>query len=174
MRRHGPMATCSAEDPENWVAGGAKWAPIRDELEDMGWNKLIKDAPLQRFDPGLFPLKGGKLALTREYKFFKGKVVALNWAPGSVNQDLSNRLVAADQDGRVTIINAKKGSRNRGYTCRGPAQFVQAVALHAEKDIVLSGGMDNTIALYKPEDEKDPTNPFRGRWPWNTSSPDSP
>ena len=61
MRRHGPMATCSAEDPENWVAGGAKWAPIRDELEDMGWNKLIKDAPLQRFDPGLFPLKGGKI-----------------------------------------------------------------------------------------------------------------
>jgi WD40 repeat protein len=108
----------------------------------------------------LFKMKGMSLSLSREFRFFKGKVIGVQWAPKGGNDDLGNRIVASDQSGQVLIINAKKGSRKLGYNLTGPSRFVQAVALHPTKDIVVSGGMDNTISLAVPEAPDDPINPF--------------
>jgi len=138
---------------------------------DAGYNKK-EIGILPGLGGGLWEMKNKVFNLTREYKFFKGKVIAVAWAPVGGNDDLGNRLVCGDQSGQVLILNAKKGTRKMGYNLSGPSKFVQAVAVHPKKDFVLSGGMDNMISLYKPEKPDDAAWPFmQGGKTWSGDHP---
>lgn len=147
----------SAADPTHYKG----YVPAMSQLEWNGKELAILPA---LGSSGMFELKG-KPSLVREFKFFQGKVITGAWAPESHTVALANRIVVGDQGGQVLIIDAKKGTRRGGYNLSGPAKFVQAVAVHAKKDAVVSGGMDNTIALYTESD--DPSEPFlhnRKQW----------
>jgi len=119
------------------------------ELTAKGWNGKECEKLPALGSGGMFELKGKSPLMVREFRFFKGKVIACSWAPDSSNVALASRFVVGDQGGQVLIVDAKKGTRKTGYNLSGPSKFVQAVAVHAEKDMVVSGGMDNTISLYK-------------------------
>jgi len=122
-----------------------------------GWNKP-ETGVMPKLGCSGFELKGKKPLLIREFKFFQRKVIACNWAPHCDNVALNSRIVIGDQSGQVLVVDAKKGTRRMGYNLSGPSKFVQAAAVHVDKDTVVSGGMDNTIKLYNTP--SDPSVPF--------------
>ena len=145
-------------------ADEAHYNKFKDQMRALGpeFNKKNVGLLPKQGSDSLWALKGKTFAPIREFTFFKGKCIAVAWAPVGGNDTLGNRIVAGDQAGNVMILDAKKGARKLGYSLSGPSKFVQAVALHPAKDLVISGGMDNMISLYHPEKPDD------GAWPFMT------
>ena len=129
-----------------------------------GFNAKAVDIIPKLGSDGMFGLKGKAPLLIRNFKFFKGKVIAVSWAPDSEDVMLKSRLVVGDQGGQVLIVDAKKGTRRGGYNLSGPSKFVQSCAIHAKKDLVVSGGMDNMISMYKEKEPGDPFLEFSKQW----------
>lgn len=135
-----------AEEIAEWKAECEK--KIEKNLDDSK-----KKKPQSIDASGLSKLKGNDPIVKRKLKYTSEKVTCLAWGP--TKGDL--RMVMADQLGMVTVFNPKKGTRTFGFR----KTFVQAVALHPSKDkcVVLAGGMDNQINMYREHDHSDPKMP---------------
>lgn len=133
-----------AEDIAAWKSECTK------KIED-NFNGSKKNKPQALDSSALSKVKGNDPIAKRKLKYTTEKVTCLAWSPVKGDQ----RMVMADQLGMVTVFNPKKGTRTFGFR----KTFVQAVALHPTKMIVLAGGMDNQINLYRENDKSDPKIP---------------
>lgn len=81
-----------------------------------------------------------------------GKVYAMMWCPTKDTESvLKNQLVSASQDGNLFIWDALEVWKLNQVNLKSP--WVLSVGYSHSGQFVCSGGLDNTISIYRVEDE---------------------
>ena len=59
-------------------------------------------------------------------------------------------MVTASGDNRIRLVRAADGGSERDFT--GPTDFMYAVAASADGNVVIGGGQDSTVRIWKVTD----------------------
>ena len=70
-----------------------------------------------------------------------GKIYALHWGPDS------NHIVTASQDGKLIIWSSHSGNKQLAITLN--SAWVMTCAFSPTYDYIASGGLDNTVSIFK-------------------------
>ena len=89
-----------------------------------------------------------------------GKIYALHWGPDS------RHIITASQDGKLIIWNSVSGNKQLAITLN--SAWVMTCAFSPSYDYVASGGLDNTVSIYKISNTEAPDNTgrFKNRTIW--------
>jgi len=86
-----------------------------------------------------------------------GKIYALHWGPDS------NAIVTASQDGKLIIWSSHTGNKQLAITLN--SAWVMTCAFSQSYDYIASGGLDNTVSIFKTSNgNQNPNAPQGGRF----------
>merc|ERR1712087_99751 len=86
-----------------------------------------------------------------------GKIYALHWGPDS------NAIVTASQDGKLIIWSSHTGNKQLAITLN--SAWVMTCAFSQSYEFIASGGLDNTVSIFKTSNgNQNPNAPQGGRF----------
>jgi len=85
-----------------------------------------------------------------------GKIYALHWGPDS------NAIVTASQDGKLIIWSSHTGNKQLAITLN--SAWVMTCAFSPSYEYIASGGLDNTVSIFKTSAANAPAAPNGGRF----------
>merc|ERR1740123_2658271 len=86
-----------------------------------------------------------------------GKIYALHWGPDN------NAIVTASQDGKLIIWSSHTGNKQLAITLN--SAWVMTCAFSKSYDFIASGGLDNTVSIFKTSNgNQNPNAPQGGRF----------
>lgn len=85
-----------------------------------------------------------------------GKIYALHWGPDSLH------IVTASQDGKLIIWSSLTGNKQLAITLN--SAWVMTCAFSPSYDYIASGGLDNTVTIFKTSNRDAATGPNGGKF----------
>jgi len=85
-----------------------------------------------------------------------GKIYALHWAPDS------RHLVTASQDGKLIVWNGLSGNKQLAITLN--SAWVMTCAFSRSYDFIASGGLDNTVSIFRTTPKDGGNGPNSGKF----------
>jgi guanine nucleotide-binding protein G(I)/G(S)/G(T) subunit beta-1 len=107
---------------------------------------LSKDIAVNEYEPKQRSLCTGHF----------GKIYALHWGPDS------NHIVTASQDGKLIIWSSHSGNKQLAITLN--SAWVMTCAFSPTYDYIASGGLDNTVSIFKISNRDAQAGPNGGRF----------
>jgi len=121
-------------------------ATIRQQTGTKILSQTAQDVQVQDYEPKQRNLCTGHF----------GKIYALHWGPDS------NAIVTASQDGKLIIWSSHSGNKQLAITLN--SAWVMTCAFSQTYDFIASGGLDNTVSIFKTSNHNAQAGPNGGRF----------